>query len=329
LRTRVFPFEGRIASEWDRFNERSPTGTVFTSSNWLAVFRRPAGLTIRLLLAESDGQWLCGVPLAIRTKGPFRSAMPIGASPYFGFVISPGLQTEPHQDLPNNPVALLASEILTQVHYAEIPNVPGWRVDVPPRWEVEERKTYTRTLNDGIGHKPPEKDVRYELRKAERSKLRVEPSENPEVFVDLMRDAFRAKRLDAPVSASAFLELYGELRPGGRISVYLARRGEDVAAGAVILHDRRAHYYWLAATSSAFRSTGASYLLLQEIVKDLSRKGPRELDLVGANVPGVARFKAHFASQTASYLVLKGYSSTAARVTHRAYQRLHRIRGFR
>lgn len=325
MKTQFLPFEGDIVPAWDRFNLGSPTGTIFTSSSWLTVIGGSSGVSIAIALHESDGQWICGLPVAIRAKGPFRTAMPLRASPYFGFVLSTSLGHRVPQNTVDQAVAPLMSELLKHANYVEIPNRPGLAMSVPLGFDVEERKTYVRDLAESDRTARPDKEVRYELRRAEHNDLQVGPGD-PSGFLDVLQSAFRNKGLNAPVTRPEFMELYRKFRPGGGLSIYLARRRDEVAAGAAILRDTHSYYYWLAATNPTFRSKGASYLLLHEILRDLKRNGPPELDLVGANVPSVAKFKSHFASKTQSYLVLKGFSSSYARLARMAYQRVRGVK---
>ena len=327
MRTLVLPFEKETIPEWDRFNNQSPTGTVFTSATWLMALGGIPKLSVRIVAVESDDRWLCGVPLAIRTKGSYRTALPIGASPYFGIILSPLLDSRsPHEDV-SEVTTLLASEILKHVHYVEIPNVPSLVIGAraPEGWEIEVRKTSTRDLRTTGETESPDKELRYQLRRAQRANLSVETPGDPGVFFNLLRDAFKAKHLDLPLSRAHFMRLFKALNPSSRVSIHLARRRAEVAAGAAILRDANAYYYWIAATNPAFRSTGASYLLLDQIVRDLHGKGPEVLDLVGANVPSVARFKAHFASKTEAYNVLRAHSSRIAKLTRQVYQRVRRV----
>ena len=247
--------------------------------------------------------------------------MPPRASPYFGLVLNGTLGSRATQDTLNEAASRVTREILKHAHYVEIPNRPGLTMGAPHRFSIEERLSYVRGLADTDIASEPDKQVRYELRKAEANRLRVVPGD-PAMFLNLLERAFRSKGLDLPLSGPAFLELYRELHSKGQISIYLTQQDNEIAAGAVILRDRHTQYYWLAATDPAFRSKGASYLLLDEILRDIPSKGPPELDLVGANIPSVAKFKAHFASKTQSYLVLKGFSSSFARLGRRAYQRM-------
>jgi GNAT acetyltransferase-like protein len=325
VRTFFRAFEGSTVSDWDQFNEDSPTGTIFTSSSWLTALHAIPGLYLGIVVVELDGRWICGVPLAVRKKGPFWTALPVGASPYFGIVVSPSIDRGHPANGTGRVITLLASEILNHVHYVEIPNVPGLKIRAPFGWEIEERKTSTRNLRSATEPSKGDKELRYELRRAERADLRVETPGDPDAFLKLLRNAFEAKRLDVPVSRIVFQRLYNELKPRNRMSIYLASRSGELAAGAVILRDAHAHYYWIAATNPVFRSTGASYLLLNQILRDLQGTGPGVLDLVGANVPSVARFKSHFASETQTYSVLKAHSSLAAKLTRRVYQRIRRV----
>ena len=251
--------------------------------------------------------------------------MPPRASPYFGLVLSGTLGSRAAQDAVNQAVARVTGEILKHAHYLEVPNRPGLVMRAPHGFSVEERLTYVRDLAETGVASAPDKQVRYELRRAELSNLQVGPGD-PSVFLDLLQRAFRSRGLDVPLTHTEFLDLYREFHPKGQISIYLAQRGNEIAAGAVILRDRHTHYYWLAATHPAFRSKGASYLLLHELLRDLRRSGPSELHLVGANIPSVAKFKAHFASKTEPYLVLRGFSSRYARLGRKVYGRIRGVK---
>lgn len=314
----------RVQADWARFNAESPTGSIFTSEIWLNAFRNFPEHDIKLVVLPESGPWICALPLFIKTKRFFRTALPPPATPYFGFLFSSSALGVSKKEAAENQRAI-EDETLRMVHYAEIPSAPGIRLDPSMPWEVEQRSTYFADPRSRIPETELRKGVRYELRKARELGIRVEYADEPEPFFELLVKMCHAKGIALPLPRGVFLSLARELHHQGRMRIYFAKQGMANAAGAVIIFDARSVYYWLAAANPEFRRTGASYLLLHEILGDLADKATASIDLVGANVHSVARFKAHFASRTESYPVLKGFSSKYARLARQTYQRIRGV----
>ena len=315
---------GRVEADWAQFNDNSPTGSVFTSEIWLNAFRSFPRHTVNLIVLPESGPWICALPLFIRTKRFFRTALPPPATPYFGFVFS-AAASGVSDWMTGEPKKAIEREILRMVHYAEIPNAPGIHLNPTIRWKLEERSTYMADLRSLTPETELRKDVRYELRKARGLGVRVDHAQEPESFFELLVEVCKVKGIALPLPRAVFLSIASELLRRRRMRIYLAKQGTTHAAGAVIIFDARRAYYWLAAANPEFRSTGASYLLLHEILGDLADTATSSIDLVGANVSSVARFKAHFASGTESYSVLKGFSSKYARLARETYQRIRGV----
>lgn len=311
-----------ILERWDQFNSASPTGSIFTSSLWLRAFMTQAQRSMRLVVDSRDGEWRSGLPVLVRSKGLYRSAVPPDATPYFGIVVTPEI-AQPNVDAAvAESLALLTPEMMHIANYVEIPLLPGLSVQRVQTWGSERRRTYWAATS-GVDEGSFPKEVRYEIRKARNLNLELEASQDIDLFYETLVLMCNGKGIGPPLPRRMLTAILKDGLSKSIASIYLVRCKTDVAAGAVILKDRWRSYYWLAATNPKYRSTGASYMLLAGILEQLAGTS-KVLDLVGANVPSVARFKAHFAAKEVDYSVLKGFSSRWSSMTRKTYQQIRR-----
>ena len=60
-------------------------------------------------------------------------------------------------------------------------------------------------------------------------------------------------------------------------------------------------YRWSAASHTEFKDTGATSLLLYEIFQDLKNRGFKEINLMAANTPHLAKFISSFNPELVAY----------------------------
>jgi len=93
------------------------------------------------------------------------------------------------------------------------------------------------------------------------------------------------------------------------------RQGSCVAS-QIVLGEREtaSAYMWLAGTEDDALASGASTRLMVSTAEEALRRGHREWDLCGADLPGVARFKGELGGELRTYFQVDAPRHPAARL---------------
>jgi hypothetical protein len=190
-------------------------------------------------------------------------------------------------------------------------------------WEARPHYNYVSEWSEPGGWRASlEGSVRRQERKALDAGLsvRVQPANATKELESLWRRNAARTRLDADLAAQA-----------GRLGAWLASQGAGfvveivaadgaVHAAALVGHDAHRVYYHVGASEPDALGSGAPTLLQTAILDEIDRRGlSRCYDWVGANTPGVARFKRHFGPRLELLL--------AVRLQDRAVRLLETARG--
>jgi len=189
--------------------------------------------------------------------------------------------------------------------YLELTLPPGKDVgDVGFRKEM--RTTYILDLepDEGVMWKKLKKECRNRVRKAEKEGVQVHEVPSPEFFRtywEMAKDVYAKSRRPPAIPLEFFVRLWDRLRPKGRIRVLVAEhKGEPIASLISLIH-RDTVYDWDGVSYLKAYKLAANNLLEWEIIRWASREGFRRYDMLGADIPGVARFKASFGPRLEAY----------------------------
>jgi hypothetical protein len=120
-------------------------------------------------------------------------------------------------------------------------------------------------------------------------------------FVAMYADTFRRRRINAPMNAAGVGALPGVFGEAADFYYVLAESGEPVA-GRFAVRGAAVAYDLLAAATESGRGPIGAYLLWRELC-DLTSAGCK-IDMVGVNVPEIARFKESFGGDLKQYHVV-------------------------
>ncbi|MCL4390341.1 MAG: peptidoglycan bridge formation glycyltransferase FemA/FemB family protein [Patescibacteria group bacterium] len=125
------------------------------------------------------------------------------------------------------------------------------------------------------------KDTRYEIRKAERANVRVEPCQDVELFYKMLQETMKIGHWSVPIRHEV-TNLYRSFQPSGSTLLlsYSPAFLLPIAGCLLIWHGDTAHYMY-AANTAAGRKLGAAYLTLWEAIKFCQKKRLKYLDLEG------------------------------------------------
>jgi hypothetical protein len=287
-------------TSWDELVNESPYGTIFHSSFWLTACSRALGNALKIYGCFEGGRLIAGCSLFI--LGPKKADATIRMTPYGGIVMAP-LRTDNvrRQEEANAAIikCLTQSLVGRGYQYLRLVNPPGV-IDVRPflwtGWDVRVYYTYYFDLEGKVEDRVS-KDVRWAARKAVKNNITVRRLEKPDVskYDELFSMTFARKALTRPAPSGFLREMFRTLADEEASEMWVAETPSgDLACAEVILRDSKRAYRWSAASHTEHRGTGATALLLCEIFRDLQERNVKEIDLMAANTPVLAKFIGSF-----------------------------------
>ncbi len=324
VRTDEFP-------AWDDLAARSPHGTVFSRSDWITTCASLSQREPLLIGYFEDGRLAGGCSLYVKKNGfqTFgRSTAP--TTPFSGYVLQENgsSRVRDGESRARTIVRAIADEIarrrFTQVRIVSAPAFQDLRPLTWNGWTSQVYYTYTLPLAEGI-ESTFSKKTRNTIRKAEKSEVRVRKTVDPGLFWELTLATYQRQGREPPFSRAflaGMLDLVVE-KNLGEMWIAETASGEPASAEVVVWDGRMAHR-WLAASEIAHRGTGATSLLLSEVVQDLWRRGFGEVNLMAANAPHLSRFVAGFNPGLVPYFGVErtGLLSDVARSFKREWKRV-------
>ena len=164
---------------------------------------------------------------------------------------------------------------------------------------------------------------RNAVRKAEKCGVEVvEPhtlEEWLEPYYELSCGVYRRQEKEPPFSKEYFTALWQNLYPSGDLVVLLARYEGKIIAGAIFPRDRLVGYYLDGVSDREYNKVVPNNLLQWEYLKRAQAMGIQLYDMVGANIPSIAKFKKSFGSIERNYLYAYRNRTIAARVGRSVY----------
>lgn len=304
---------------WNDMVEASPYGTVYHDTRWLKAICQATNGHFTVYGCFHEDQLIAGLPLQIRKKGPLTLARRAFATPYCNTVVDSSWAGNAR------PLIDAAMAHAAQNHSQTIVTDSPFTASLglSPRWKAVQRSTYLLDISDS---EKAWQRFAYQLQKKIRKAIRLgvtfEAGCQPETFFQLYEKTFRRRGLAVPFSAlgfARFLDAVTRDAPIGK--TYLTRTDDGPCAAGLVLFDNKRAYYALAGTDIDATDAPASALLLWEIIRDLSSTH-HLLDLVGANIPGINRFKKQFAGELVTYREVSCYRSTVEKGLIWLYQRI-------
>lgn len=164
---------------------------------------------------------------------------------------------------------------------------------------------------------------RNAVRKAEKSGVEVfEPQtleEWLEPYYELSCGVYRRQEKEPPFTREYFTALWQNLHPSGDLLVLLARYEGKIIAGQIFPRDKNVGYYLDGVSDREYNKVAPNNLLQWEYIKRTPKLGIQLYDMIGANIPSIAKFKKSFGSSERSYLYAYRHRSITARIGRSVY----------
>src|SRR5262245_42282826 len=248
---------------FDELVERSPQGSVFTTSWWLDAV---APGRWRKHVVERDGRLVAAWPTVVRARrgGDMHAGAPM--TPYLGPLRAAGgvarrrSREREHRELVRERLGAFA-----QPEARCSPDFDYW---TPLHWHGFRQTThYTWRLPDVADTEAVfagvRENVRREIRKA-RKQVEIEEGSLTEYFRVHEQTAARQDRLEEVRANRDLIERVEEAAGArGARTILLARDADGrLHSGAYFVHDRRWTYYLLGGSDPELRTSGAASLVL-------------------------------------------------------------------
>lgn len=294
--------EASEEQEWDNLVVQSPQGTIYSKAFWFRLISRVYGLNYCLYGCFKGDELVGGAGIFHSTKYGRKFAHKPPLTPYCGLII---------KRAPANRTGGVAEALIPclEKNYGYIKLAHHWSLkDIRPftwaGWNPKVIYTYLISLEseDAIWQ-AFDHQIKKQVKKGIRQGFTVYRSEEPgeeerAVFYELLTKTFAKQNLPSPISPDKYISLMEALT--GRARLYLAGDGERILAGRIILLDKTGPQDWLAGSDPNYLSTGATSFLFWQILRDLALDY-NAIDLNGANIKSIARFKRNLGGKLQPY----------------------------
>lgn len=212
----------------------------------------------------------------------------------------------------------LANELFAQLpacdffsmnfHYSITNWLPYYwmKFDTVPRvaYVLEELGTEAQ-LWDGL-----QPNIRREIKKAEK-RVEVVRSDDVDLLIDLNRKTFQRQQLDLPYSPRTLHRVDAVCAARKARQIYFARDEQKrIHAAMYTVFDDRCTYYLLGGADPALRNSGASSLLMWNVMLDAA-KTSASLNFTGSIREGIERFLRAFGGQQKTYMNVRRANTKA------------------
>ncbi|MGI8908630.1 MAG: GNAT family N-acetyltransferase [Candidatus Sumerlaeaceae bacterium] len=288
--------------EWDALVLDSPQGTVYhTAAYKAAIDGRYQDGKLVFVGAFTAGKLVGGCVALERTRMRQRTAVTPLLTPYVGFFLRHHVDEKLSGQISNDAEVLTALTrwMCERYSYQLIVNAPELqdvRLLQAAGYTVSPRFTYEMDLQFPAAEQwlRLEGHVRRHIKKAEKAAFVISSAPPGADAFSIFAETFRKHGENCPVAESFFLEIVeGEALQPYRKHLTATKDGKLISF-ITALHFKEVAYYAVASTLPDHLQSGVSSLMIWRLAEMLRKDGIKKLDLVGANIPSIARFKEGF-----------------------------------
>ncbi|GAB6153140.1 peptidoglycan bridge formation glycyltransferase FemX [Desulfosporosinus burensis] len=308
---------------WQDFQKSMPLGSLFHRWEWQEIIEVGFGLRVnRLGLFDEKGVMKGLLPLVERKM----SLLKLAGSPLSGAATP---HSGPLGDVSMADVLSALEEYASKnrLDYLELglPEVMGKEDLEQKGYTVEQLTTLDLPIPNELEPLWAGLEVRCRnaIRKAEKSGVEVVEAQTLEEWLDLYYDlscgVYHRQEKEPPFSREYFTSLWQNLYPSGDLVVLLARYEGKIIAGGIFPRDRNVGYYLDGVSNREYNKVVPNNIIQWEYLKRAQAMGIQLYDMVGANIPSIAKFKKSFGSTERYYIYAYRNRTIAARVGRTVY----------
>lgn len=311
-------------ASWDDYVRNHAGGTLYHSTKWLAV-AETFGAQTRTLGLWKNNQLVGALPLVTRKMGP----LVLAGSPLNGI-------STPHMGPILDDPQLMGEFLLGLEAYAKSEGIDylelAFSSEVSEElltqagYTVETRQTLTMNI-------PPDEDALWQgmevrcrnaTRKSEKSGVQIEFCNTLESwlndYMEMSQALYERQGTTSPFSETYFRTLWEKLYPE-QLNVLVARFEGKAIAAALFPRFKNACYYVDGVSLKEYNKLNPNNLVQWRFLQWATASGVTFYDMVGANIPSIAKFKVSFGSQYHSYTYAYRSLNLKTRLARQAYSK--------
>ncbi len=306
---------------WNRFVEDSKQGNFFSTSLWMYVLNKYPDGNAKLLGVFNSNELVSGVLLYERKKALLNIMAYPPLTPFTSILFKHIMPQKKIIESFCNYLNKRYNFIALQLD----PSIKDIRPFLWKGWKPVVNYTYEIDISDTILlWEKIDKDAKYEINKAKKNNVKIIEGDNIEKFLNLYEKTFLKQGLRTPLNKDFIKEMFEILSKDNKARLYYAKTSEGhIISGSIVVWDSKRAYYLLSASEPG-ENIGANYFLLWHIITDMSKLLDK-IDLVGANIPSVARFKRKIATRLVPYYTVEKYSPFYVEYLHKVYQKPKKV----
>lgn len=288
-------FEARILEDyeynlWDELVVQSPQGSIFHNSDYLRMVADASSRKLNIYGCFKDDELVGGCPLFVkRLIGSYFAVSSGPLTPYAGFLLPDLDSTNVRKsELVQHGILNALCDRIQADHYSSITitNSPDL-LDIRPclwrGWEGHVAYTYYVNLEGNFSERFS-KSVRREVRKAVDAGIYVEKLGDTAIHHKLLTQVFGRQGLDAPADENFFTNMLNLIERKKCGSMWVARdEPGNALASRIWIWDNKRAYAWSAASTPAFRDSGANQYLFVSVLEEMQKMGFRQVNIMHGN----------------------------------------------
>ena len=278
---------------WDELVRKSPHGTVFHYSWWLAI----TATSFRILVVrDEEGRLVGGMPLPAKSFGGLRLLHLPPLTPYLGPIFDlsaeDGVCAQLHLMRTYGEVLARGIGPFDSFRYivgADAPDLQGFlwagfKASLAYTFRFSSKQSVSE-ISKGISRTHMQKLV-----KAKRLNLHIVRDAQMEALLELSKLTFERKGTAPPFQSALALQLWESAHAHRQASLYVAKteNGHPVAA-LLTVHDARTTYQLISGFNPAFPDIPGQNYVLWTALQDAIEAG-RNFDFEGSGLRGVETF---------------------------------------
>jgi lipid II:glycine glycyltransferase (peptidoglycan interpeptide bridge formation enzyme) len=312
--------EGQEPKEWNEIVKESSYGTIFHTLEWMGILEKTYKVK-KLPIGIYEKDELIGIfPAFLQRKGILKlitSPLREAATPYGGPLIKETLLKE---------VTLAFDRFTKNVGYADVTFSPKLNLnsEILRSSNYEERFTYILNLDRNVDDiwKNLNKKCRNMIRKAEKSNVKIiegDKKECLEEYYKTVEDTYKKSNMKPPISMKYYQMVFDVLYQKKQLKVLFAEYDGKVVAGAIFPYFDNRIYYWDGASYQEYNKVAPNNLIQWHLIEWAVENGFKVYDMIGANIPSIAKFKASFGGDMVKYFYVYKFNSMLAKYGRSAY----------
>lgn len=299
---------------WDEFVDESPQGSIFSKSFWLKCNAELINGHFKILGVLNGDLLLGGIGLCIKKHLLGKEVITPILTPYSSIILRNPVTKYPHKIVDEQ--LEVAEKIIRQIRLEKYltvkiinsPRINDVRAFYWDNWTVWPSYTYEIPLSNFDKTKEMfDHNVRNKINKSERSNIQFKIKDDFESLYSLLKLTFKRRKRPLFMNKDKFQKLYDNLKKHNCCKMYFAEieGGKPVSGRITLFTKHQVAHDWVAGADPDYLNTGATPFLISKILEDLSRNGYKYLDMDGANVPTIAKFKSTFGGELKHYFILE------------------------